>query len=149
MVDFPDPDAPTRAEVWPGAKEIVRPFRTVTSGRDGYLNWTSARVIAPATSSNLRPSSLALSISGLLHDEEQKHCKGQSQNTGLIRLYGQLTRGQWSQISWLRRLVHCEWLRATGEKCSSHTGLPTPTLHFRSKQSNGEGSDEDCHEPES
>lgn len=47
MVDFPDPDGPTSAVVFPASNWAVKFFRTSTSGLVGYLKQTSLNVICP------------------------------------------------------------------------------------------------------
>jgi hypothetical protein len=61
---FPLPDAPTRAAVLPASKSIETPLRIGTSGREGYSNLTSSKVMRPVIFSGRRPSSEALSMGG-------------------------------------------------------------------------------------
>lgn len=41
IVDFPEPDGPTRAIVYPASKVQVKFFKTFRSGREGYEKLTS------------------------------------------------------------------------------------------------------------
>ena len=43
---LPHPLGPTRASVCPGLSETLSPFKTCTSGRDGYWNVTFSIVMA-------------------------------------------------------------------------------------------------------
>lgn len=58
MVDFPEPEAPTRAAVFPALNVMDSFLTTLTEGRDGYENSTSSTSISPRTSLGRRPSSL-------------------------------------------------------------------------------------------
>ena len=44
MVDFPEPEGPTMATVFPGFNEKLMPFNTSTSGLEGYANFTSEKI---------------------------------------------------------------------------------------------------------
>ena len=53
IVDFPEPEGPTRAIVFPASKVQVKSFKTLRSGRVGYVKFTFLNYISPFNSSFL------------------------------------------------------------------------------------------------